>query len=283
MQDAILSLDIGTSLTKAVLFGPTGRELDVAEHAYPLHMPTPDKVELDPQEMWEAVVGVIKTICDRHNPNVHILALTLSTQGGTLLPVGADNTPTHHAITWLDRRSEEIVRDWRRQGVDQRIRQISGWGPQPGLPLASICALRRSQPEAFANTRKFLSVNDFIVHQLTGDYCTNPSMAGEMLLTDIQTGAWSHELCDLAGLNIDQLSPFCPPRLCVGSSSLKFAGKQVCPKAPLSSTADRTTLAKRWRWGWSLPEIFYWPAAPHGSSMALQSPPSWQIFHPKWH
>ncbi len=191
MQDAILSLDIGTSITKAVLFDPAGRELDVVEHACSLHMPEPGKVELDPNEMWGAVIGVIKAICARQDPKVHVVAVTLSTQGGSLIPMGADNAPTHNAITWLDRRSKEIVEDWRRQGRDRQIRQISGWDPQPGLPLASIYALRQSQPEVVASTRRFLSVNDFIGYQLTGDYFTNPSMAGEMLLTDIQTGKWS--------------------------------------------------------------------------------------------
>jgi xylulokinase len=87
------------------------------------------------------------------------------------------------------------------------VRRISGWSPQAGLPLASIGWLRQARPDVFKATDRFLSVNDFLAQRLTGSAATSPSVAGEMLLTDIRTGQWSEELCRLVGIDPEALSP----------------------------------------------------------------------------
>ncbi len=52
----------------------------------------------------------------------------------------------------------------------------------------------------------FFSVNDFLVFRLTGKKITNPSNAGGMQLVDIKTGQWSEKLCQLAGIEVENLS-----------------------------------------------------------------------------
>ncbi len=199
-----------------MLFNLKGRELAVSERACTLLTPQPGWMELDPNEIWLAVIQIIREISQNLTAEIEIQGIGLSTQGGSLIPVDLAGTPTYNLVTWLDRRSESLVANWQENGRAQKIRQISGWEPQPGLPLPSICALRQTQPEVFSATHKFLSVNDFIAHRLTGEYTTNPSMAGEMLLTNIQTGAWDQELCDLGGIQIDQLAPILPSDAIVG-------------------------------------------------------------------
>ncbi len=206
MHPSVLSLDIGTSAAKAVLFDPDGSELAVAEQAYQLKTPQPGHAELDPGEVFQAVLQVIKTITGDKPAKTGILAAALSTQGGSLLAVDAHGEPVHPIITWLDQRASPIVHEWQASGMHSIIRERSGWQPQPGLPLPVICALRRDQPDVFTAADKFLSVNDYLTFKLTGQFVTNPSMAGEMLLTDVQSGAYSQELCDLAGIQISQLS-----------------------------------------------------------------------------
>lgn len=222
MQNAVLSLDVGTTITKAVLFDLAGNEVAIAEKNYRLLTPRPGWVELNPLEVWESSLQALKMILTRRR-NVDILAVTLSTQGGTLIPLNTDCEPVCNAITWLDKRSQDVVAEWQIQGIDQQVRKISGWAPQPGLPLPSICALRLNQTDIFYATHKFVSINDYLTYRLTGKFCTNPSMAGEMVLTDIQTGDWSRELCDLAGIHPSQLSP-------IGSSHsiCGFISAEVC-------------------------------------------------------
>ena len=226
MPDAIIGLDVGTTVTKAVLFdlsgsGASGQsrpgaELRVAEQATRLHTPQPGRAELDPEEIWQAVVRVLRDLAGGAAPGMDIRAVALATQGGTLIPCRADGTPTTRAITWMDGRSQDLAARWRAEGVANRVRQISGWTPQPGLPLLSIGWLRQARPGVFAATERFLSVNDFLAQRLTGRPATNPSMAGEMLLTDITTGQWSEELCHLVGIGPEYLSPIRPATATLG-------------------------------------------------------------------
>jgi xylulokinase len=217
MTQAVIGLDVGTTVTKAVLFDLSGTELHVAGQAYALHTPRPGWAELEPNDVWQAVVQVLRAIADRAAPSaavsassLRIRAIGLATQGGTLIPCKADGTPTYRAITWMDARSEDLAAQWRAEGVGDRVRQISGWSPEPGLPLLSIGWLRQARPEVFAATERFLSMNDYLSYRLTGRVGTNPSMAGEMLLTDMTTGEWSAELCSLVGIETEELSPILP-------------------------------------------------------------------------
>lgn len=205
-KEAILSLDIGTTMAKGVVFDLEGSELAIVEKRLSLIKPRAGWVEMNPEEIWEKVLGIIHQLSNAIDSDYCIKALALSTQGGSMVPVKKDGTPSYNLITWLDRRSQPLVDEWERQGIDRKIKQISGWSPSAGLPLCSIVALGQNHPDIFRESARFLSLNDFLAYQLTRCYITNPSMAGEMLLTDIRSGTWNEELCSLAGIQVSQLS-----------------------------------------------------------------------------
>lgn len=210
MQPTILGLDVGTTAAKAVLFDLNGNELALSDRTYPLITPQPGWAELEPQGIWQAVQEVIAEVTSQQPQDSHISAVGLSTQGGTLIPADEAGNPVYNAITWLDQRAEPIVSAWRSQDLHRWIRERSGWSPQAGLPLASLCALRAQQPEIFSKIEAVFSVNDFLNHLLTGVRCTNLSMAGEMLLVNIKSGLYDLDLLELAGIQPGMLSPIQP-------------------------------------------------------------------------
>ena len=227
MDDTILGLDIGTTSTKAVLFDLSGVELASAECGYRLSTPQPGWAEQNPEELWRAVLHVLRTVMNatavEASPRGRPLALSLAAQSGSLLPARQDGTPLSPAITWLDGRTEALVRLWRAGGLEDKVRAVSGWHLYPGLCLPTIAWLRENQPDLFAAARRYLSVNDFLVHRLTGRFCTNPSNAAGMQLLDVTTAGWSPDLCALAGIRPDQLSPVLPSGTVVGPITPKVA------------------------------------------------------------
>ena len=64
--------------------------------------PKPGWAELDSEEIWQNVIGVLLTVANRSASKARILAIALATQGGTLIPAKADGTPCYGAITWMD-------------------------------------------------------------------------------------------------------------------------------------------------------------------------------------
>jgi xylulokinase len=217
MQDAILGLDIGTTSTKAVLYDLAGTELAAAERPYPFQTPQTGWVEQDPEQLWAALVETVRAALAGAEKRVRPVAMALAAQSGSLIPARQDGLPVYPVITWLDGRTEELVKRWKEAGVEAQVRQVSGWLLHPGLCLPAIAWLRQHKPEIFAAAERFLSVNDFLVYRLTGRFCTNPSNGGGMQLADVATATWSRALCDLAGIQPDRLSPIRPAGTVIGS------------------------------------------------------------------
>ncbi len=202
MPDAILGVDVGTSSTKAILFDLSGAEVAVANQSYPFLTPRPGWVEQDPEAVWQALLQVLRKVVARAD-GYRILALALAAQAGSVIPADRNGDPVYPMITWLDNRSQDIIRDWQADGTAAIIRQRSGWLVFPGLPLPSIGWLRRHRPDVHAAASRWLGVPDFLNHRLTGRFATDLSAGSELLMVDVQSGAWDEVLCAIGGVDPD--------------------------------------------------------------------------------
>ncbi len=201
----IISLDIGTTVVKTVVFSLFGKELAVYEQPLSLIHPQEGHVEQDPKELLQACDQVLlQAIMSQDATGV--LAISISAQGGSLVPADAEGVPTGNVVTWMDTRASQIVDKWEQDGVSSRLRRECGWAPQPGLPLSLIFWYKQYGKDLFEKTERWMSVNDFVVHHLTGDCITNLSCAAEMMLVDLETDNWSERISSWAGIKRDLLS-----------------------------------------------------------------------------
>ena len=214
MKDAILGIDIGTSSTKAILYDLSGAMLTSASQSYALLTPEPGWVEQDPEAVWQALIKVLQDIV-KQSAGYRIVSLALAAQAGSIIPCDLDGNPVYPMITWLDTRSQELMRQWYADGTAAVIRRLSGWQPFAGLPLPSIGWLKQHRPDVHASAKRFLGPADFLIHRLTGRFATDLSASSEMLLVDIKTGLWSPQLCQIGGVN---------PEL---QSDIGWAGRQL--------------------------------------------------------
>jgi xylulokinase len=225
----LLGLDVGTTATKALLFDPEGNVRASARASYGLITPQPGWVEQDPEELWRAVVTVLRSIVSQLQPEQQVLALAQSSQGGTTVPVDAAGQPTYNAISWMDGRAQAEYDDLSRQFGGEVISEKTGWPLMAGLPLQHIRWLRTQQPDTFARSRHFLFVNDFIGRRLTGELCMNPSDASITQLLDIETGDWDDWLLMLDGIRREQLSPVHPSGVAFGKLTAEASSATGLP------------------------------------------------------
>jgi len=216
MPQALLSLDIGTTSMKALLFDVCGKELLTIEEKYPFLCPQAGWYEQDPAQLWQAAVNVLTRAAKQLPMNYQVMAIALACQGSSLLPADQHGEPVYPLITWMDQRAQGIVDRWRGEGLEQKIFRRSGWLLDAGLPLAMMAWLRDNRPEVFSRVERWLSLNDFLAFRLTGIFCMNQSCAAAMQLTDIQTAQWDEELCAMAGARPEQFSPVYPADHIVG-------------------------------------------------------------------
>ena len=73
---AIISLDAGTTVVKAVLFDSEGCELQVARQETTVDRPHPGFSEQDMDAVWAAVIETTRTLVEASREDIDAIALT---------------------------------------------------------------------------------------------------------------------------------------------------------------------------------------------------------------
>ena len=220
-----LGLDVGTSAAKAALYDVDGHEVAVARQGYQLQTPAPGFAEQDPEQIWQAIVAVITRVLRQAGGGEGVCALSVASQSGSVIPATDAGEPLHPMITWLDTRARDLVEEWRADGLQELVWRTSGWHLNPGFPLPVVAWLRRHRPQLFAEAGRFMGLNDFVIHRLSGQIATDFSSGSKMLFADLESGTWSDRLCRLAGIEPDMLP------------ALRPSGAPVSPVTAVASEA----------------------------------------------
>jgi len=206
MNNLLLGIDAGTTATKTLLIDQSGRIIALAQQEYEI-IPSHDTwVEQNPEDWWQAIVKTVKKVVKDEEIKKNIKGISLSTQGGTLIPVNSEGKPLRKAITWLDQRAEKQGKILKEKFGDDFFYNRTGYKPRRGLPLLYICWLKDNEPELFKKTNKFLFVNDYIIHRLTGRYCSDPSNSSISMLYNLKLGNWDEQLLQIADISKEKLS-----------------------------------------------------------------------------
>jgi len=237
-MDLLIGLDVGTTSTKALLFNPQGQVIASASQPYGLIASEGDRVEQDPQALWEAVLTTLRALERQLGPTDRVMAICQSSQGGTTIPADDSGNPVFNAISWMDQRARSEGTQAEERFGEEGFYRLTGWPFHATLPFRHILWLRKHAPETFARARRFLFVNDFIGHRLTGEYCMNPSDASITHLFNIEQGDWDERLLELAGIQPQQLSPVKPSGVIVGTLTKQVSMETgLAPGIPLINGA----------------------------------------------
>lgn len=209
--DCILGIDIGTTSTKVVLFSASGASLDQHTVGYPLLSPQPDVQEQDPEEIYQAVVGSVRTVMQRHPDRLKaLIGLSFSTAMHSLIAVDDAGQPLTRSITWADRRSTPWASKIR-QGCDAYdLYARTGTPIHPMSPLVKLMWLRNEQPDLFRQAAKFISIKEYVIYRWFAQYVVDYSIANATGLFNMKALDWDEEALALAGVTPAQLSQLVP-------------------------------------------------------------------------
>lgn len=209
----LLGIDIGTTGTKTLLFAENGTLLGYAYQSYPLYTPQSEWCEQDAEDWWHAVVSTVREVCALANTTLNVAAVSLSTQGGTLVPVDRDFTPLRRAIVWNDHRcSDEREAFLQEVGPAETMYRKTGWKLGKGSVPQKIRWLKDHEPELFEKTAMFLTVPDYISYRMTGIPAVDLSNLGNNRLCDIRAARYDKDILHYAGITEQQL----PKIVCSG-------------------------------------------------------------------
>jgi xylulokinase len=208
VNDLLIGMDLGSSGLKGVLAHPERGVLSVTERSYPMHRPHAGWAENDPEDWFAAVGGAVDELLAIARVDATAVgAVCIVSQRDVVALVDVDGAVLGPSIHWSDRRDhDETAMLFEQLGRD-RIFDISGTAPIPGLVLPNLVWTRVHQPELFARARWALSPKDFVAHRLTGVAGTDPTSLTRSLINDWRAGGWSEDLCREAGIPAAILPP----------------------------------------------------------------------------
>lgn len=199
----ILTLDIGTTSVKTCLFDDKLNLLDYSNIEYEL-IARDGLIELCPDTYWLAVKNGINTVLKGRGQDV--VAITATTQGETLIPVGKDGGYLRNAIVWLDGRAEKEALAIKEHFDDATFYRKTGLPEVDGCcPVSKLLWIKNNQPAVYDETYRFLLLEDYIIAKLTGEYVTEAALATSTGYYDINSDEYWLELLETIGLDADKL------------------------------------------------------------------------------
>ena len=233
MNRWLIGIDVGTTGTKSMLFSDSGRIVARAYAEYPCQAPGPGLVEQNAEDWWRAVVKTVRAVTADPQTAKNVAAISLSLQGGTMVPVDRQNRPLQPAVVWSDKRCEEQRRAFARLFGQDYIYQKTGWHLNSGLNALQIAWLKENRPEVFNRAAMFLSVPDYISMRMTGRPVVDISDAGINQLADIRTGKYDPAILDFIGIGEEQLAQIVPSGTPIGKLTRAAAEELNLPQSVL--------------------------------------------------
>lgn len=226
----ILSLDQGTTSSRAILFDREGMIRGVAQREFKQFYPQAGWVEHDPEEIWSSQRDVARQVLsDTGISSREIAAIGITNQRETTIvwdrKTGA---AIHPAIVWQDRRTASICDQLKSDGKADIIQQKSGLVVDAYFSGTKIQWILDHVPGARAKAQNGElacgTVDSWLIWKMTNGkvHATDPSNASRTLLFNIATKEWDDELLSLLNVPRSMLPAVVPSSHILGESEYEF-------------------------------------------------------------
>ena len=195
----VLAIDQGTTSTRAILFDEEGRARRTAQRQLAQHHPRPGWVEHDPEEIWRSVVETCREAAAGADGPIAAIGIA-DQRETTLLWERNSGRPIGRAIVWQDRRTAELCRSWRAQGLAPLVEERTGLVIDPYFSASKIRWLLDATPGLEGRARGgeicFGTIDSFLLWRLTGGrvHATDVTNASRTMLFAIDRLVWDEDL-----------------------------------------------------------------------------------------
>ncbi len=210
MTQYVLSLDQGTTSSRAMLFDREGRIAGIAQHEFAQHFPKTGWVEHDPMDILTTQLNTAVEVLARARIRPRdVVALGITNQRETALVWDRDTgTPVYNAIVWQDRRTAEFCAQLQKDGNEEQIRKKTGLLIDPyfsGTKVAWILDnVNGARARAEQGKLAFGTVDSWLIWNLTSGkrHITDRTNASRTLMYNIVQDKWDADLLKL--LNVPE-------------------------------------------------------------------------------
>ena len=202
MKKFIISIDQGTTSSRAILFNLKGQSVYVSQLEFTQHFPKNGWVEHNPDEIWKTTLKVLRDVIKKSKRlKGKILTIGITNQRETtILWDKITGKPVYNAIVWQDRRSSEYCKKLIRQKKETIIYNKTGLLIDAYFSATKIKWIIDNVPKAKELIKKkrllFGTVDCFLLWKLTNgvDHATDATNASRTMLFNISKNKWDKEI-----------------------------------------------------------------------------------------
>lgn len=208
METYILSLDQGTTSSRAILFNQKGQIVHVAQREFTQYFPNPGWVEHDANEIWGSILAVIATVLSESGVKAEQIAgIGITNQRETTVLWDKESgQPIYHAIVWQSRQTMDICNDLEMNGYQDVFKQKTGLlidayfsGTKVKWILDHVGGARE---KAERGELLFGTIDTWLIWNLSGGkaHVTDYSNASRTLMFNIYDLKWDEELLKILSI-----------------------------------------------------------------------------------
>ncbi len=235
MAKYVLSLDQGTTSSRAILFDHDGAIVSIAQQEFPQIYPAPGLVEHDPEAIWASQLAVAQQVMKKAGASAaDVAAIGITNQRETTIVWDrATGKAVFNAIVWQSRLTVPICDALKKKGFDKEIRERTGLitdayfsGTKVKWILDNVSDVRE---KAERGEVLFGNVDTFLMWRLSKGrvYVTDYSNASRTLLFNIYTGDWDDTILQELGVPRAMLPTVMPSSAVYGETDAEFFGKPI--------------------------------------------------------
>lgn len=213
----IACIDVGTTGCRTIIFSILGKLVSEAYEEYQSIFLSPTWIDHDPATWLKAMRNTLKQAIKLFPGDANdIAAICVISQRSTFIPVDPDGNPLDNAILWQDKRAIAQADFIRRELGAEYVYHRTGLRIDAYFTLPKLLWLKENKPQVFGRAHKILTVHDFIIHHLTGEFITDWTQASRTMLFNISELKWDAELCERFGIPMEMLAKAVPSGTIVG-------------------------------------------------------------------
>jgi xylulokinase len=248
--ECVLAIDLGTGGPKVALVAADGATIAWSSRAVTTRFIPGGGAEQDPHEMWTAIVGATRATLQSVPLLPTIVAVAVTSQYMSVVPVSADGMPTGPCILWMDTRGAENNLSLLTEESFALFVERHGLIPLPSGNdnIAHIHVLRTFHPDAYRAAAAFVEPMDYINARLTGRIgATQSTVFGQMVCDNRTWGLTEYDPALVAAtrLDPDKLAPLLSMNGIVGTVTSSAAAELgIAEGTPVTTgTIDSITSA----------------------------------------
>ncbi|WP_211747316.1 glycerol kinase GlpK [Paenibacillus sp. Marseille-Q4541] len=204
MEQYIMSLDQGTTSSRAILFNQKGDIVYSAQREFTQYFPKPGWVEHNASEIWSSVLAVIANCLAESEVNpAQIAGIGITNQRETTVVWEKDTGhPIYNAIVWQSRQTSDICTSMKDDGLEDWIHDKTGLIIDPYFSATKVKWLldhvEGSRERAERGELLFGTIDSWLIWNLSGGkaHVTDYSNASRTMMYNIHELKWDQEILD---------------------------------------------------------------------------------------